>query len=181
MQTRLEKHFFDLAKLPLLTEVEWGLPEGFKHAIEMIKSAKKCFVIGNGGSASIASHMAEDFTKAAEIPMMAFNDASMITCFANDLGYENVFSTAIKYYVEPGDLVIAISSSGKSANILNGAWAAKEKGCQVITLSGFSPTNPLRKIGDINFYVPDSTYGGVEITHLSLLHTILDFICHDKT
>lgn len=185
MQERIEGHFKRLGELPLLTEASSEVNDiPLKNAIEIatifLRRPGRVFIIGNGGSAAIASHMAEDYTKNGGIPMMAFNDAAMITCFANDLGYENIFKAAMEYYVAPYDLVIAISSSGKSPNILNGVQAAKDKRCDVITFSGFKPDNPLRKMGNLNFYVPDESYGNVEITHLSLLHAILDFICEDK-
>lgn len=186
LDSRLNSHFDKLGKLPLstLASVKGGfctiLPNAMLRAMDLLRGARQCWIIGNGGSASIASHMAEDYTKNGGIPMMAFNDAAMITCFANDLGYEKIFEAAINYYAERMDLVIAISSSGKSPNILNGVTAAKAKGCNVITFSGFKPDNPLRKMGDLNFYVPDESYGNVEICHLSLLHCILDFICEDK-
>ncbi len=185
MQKRIDKHFERLGELPLKAEVTSPsrpllLDEGFSTAIEMLKKARTTFIFGNGGSAAIASHMAEDYTKNGGIRMMAFNDAPMLTCFANDMGYENVFKSAIAYYAEPKDLIIAISSSGKSENILNAVRHAAIIGCPVITLSGFKPDNPLRQLGNLNFYVPDESYGNVEITHLSLLHAALDFICEDK-
>lgn len=186
MKERIEQHFERLAELPLATLASIGgsfcttLPIGLDNAIEMLKEASKCWIIGNGGSAAIASHMAEDYTKNGGIRMSTFNDAALLTCFANDYGYERMFEMAVESYADKGDLLIAISSSGKSPNILNGVKAAKAKGCQVITFSGFKADNLLRQLGDLNFYVPDESYGNVEITHLSLLHGILDFICEDR-
>lgn len=185
MQTRIRKHFSKLAALPMAVEVssandDISLQNGFIRAISMLKKASITYIIGNGGSAAIASHMAEDYTKNGGVRMLAFNDAAMLTCFANDMGYENVFKSAIAYYAESKDLIIAISSSGKSENILNAVRCAAIKGCHIITFSGFNPDNPLRRLGNLNFYVPDDSYGNVEITHLSLLHAILDFICDDK-
>lgn len=180
MQARINEHFKTLGNLPFKTEVEFGMASGFAMAIEMLKKPRQCWIVGNGGSAAIASHMAEDYTKNGGIRLMAFNDAAMLSCFANDFGWENVFSAAIDYYARSADLVITISSSGKSENILNAAKKAKEKYCDVITFSGFEPDNPLRQLGDLNFYVPDKSYGNVEITHLSLLHAMLDFICGEE-
>lgn len=132
--------------------------------------------IGNGGSSSIASHMAIDYSKNGHIRSMAFNDVAAITCMGNDVGYENIFAQQLEYQFKPGDILVAISSSGKSPNILNAVNTAKKLG-RVITLSGFSPNNPLREMGDINFYVSESEYGLVEICHLTILHCILDIIC----
>ena len=134
----------------------------------------KVMFIGNGGSAGIASHQAIDFWKNGGIPSINFNDASQLTCLSNDYGYEYVFEKPITMFGKKGDILIAISSSGTSENILNAVQAAKEKDLFVITMSGFSKENPLRALGDINFYVPSEVYGHVEIAHLILSHTILD-------
>ena len=130
--------------------------------------------IGNGCSAAIASHMAIDYTKNGGIRAMAMNDGSALTCLSNDLGYENVFAKQLEMHARQGDLLVAISSSGSSENILPAVGTARERGCAVITLSGFSPNNPLRQMGDLNLYVPSGEYGFVEVTHLSLCHAMLD-------
>lgn len=134
----------------------------------------KIMFIGNGGSAGICSHAAIDYLKNGRIPAMAFNDGAALTCLGNDLGYEAVFAEQIGALGRSGDLLMAISSSGRSANILNGVAAARGIGCSVIGYSGFSPDNPLRLLGDVNFYVPSSRYGFVEILHLTLIHALLD-------
>ncbi|MFZ1989359.1 MAG: SIS domain-containing protein [Alphaproteobacteria bacterium] len=134
------------------------------------------FFIGNGGSAGIASHMAIDFTKNGGMRALAFNDGSYLTCLGNDLGFDRVFSKPLEMHARSGDLVFAISSSGRSANILNAADAAIERGCQLLTLSGFDENNALRRKGDLNFYVSSSEYGFVEISHLALIHMILDLV-----
>jgi D-sedoheptulose 7-phosphate isomerase len=140
-------------------------------------AGNKLIFIGNGGSATIASHMATDYSKNGEIRALALNDSSMLTCLGNDLGYDRVFAKQIELYACPGDLVIAISSSGRSANILNAVKAARTAKCKVVTLSGFTPDNPLRRLGELNFYVASDRYGFVEIGHLTICHAILDFLC----
>ena len=105
----------------------------------------KIIIIGNGGSASIASHLAVDLTKAANIRAINFNEASLLTCFSNDYGYERWAEKAIEFYADRSDLVILISSSGQSKNIINCAIKAKEMGLPIITLSGFMKKNPLKK------------------------------------
>jgi D-sedoheptulose 7-phosphate isomerase len=138
-------------------------------------SGNKLIFIGNGGSATIASHMATDLSKNAGIRTMACNDGSILTCLGNDYGFEHVFAKQIEFYGARGDLVVAISSSGKSANILNAVAAARQVGCTVITLSGFAPDNPLRQLGDVNLYLKSDLYGFVEIGHLVLCHAIVDY------
>jgi D-sedoheptulose 7-phosphate isomerase len=140
-------------------------------------AGNKIIFVGNGGSSAIASHMATDYSKNGDVRAMALNDSSMLTCLGNDLGYDRVFAKQIELYARADDLVIAISSSGRSANILNAVKAARAAGCAVVTLSGFTADNPLRHLGDINFYVASDRYGFVEIGHLTICHAILDFIC----
>jgi D-sedoheptulose 7-phosphate isomerase len=140
-------------------------------------AGNKLIFVGNGGSAAIASHMATDYSKNGNIRALALNDSSMLTCLGNDLGYDRVFAKQIELHARPGDLVIAISSSGRSANILNAVQAARDAKCAVVTLSGFSAENPLRRLGDINFFIDSDRYGFVEIGHLTICHVILDFIC----
>lgn len=134
----------------------------------------KAMIVGNGGSAGIASHMAIDFTKNGNLPTLAFNDGAALTCLGNDFGYEHVFARQIQAHGREGDLLLAISSSGASPSILRAVEAARERDCRVVTFSGFSPGNPLRRMGDINLYVASDQYGFVEVGHLALIHAILD-------
>jgi len=152
-----------------------------KLAVGLKGKNNKLIFIGNGGSASIASHMATDFLKNGGIPAVAFNDASLITCLSNDLGYENVFKKPIEMLAVKGDLLVSISSSGRSANILQATRAAREKSCFIITLSGFDSDNPLRKMGDINFYIESRSYGYVEIAHSTICHCLLDMITQKRS
>ena len=110
-------------------------------------------MVGNGGSASIASHLAVDFTKAAGVRSITFNESSLLTCFGNDYGYQNWVKKALEFYADKQDLIILISSSGNSKNIINGAKKAKEMNCKLVTFSGFSEDNGLNNLGDLNFWV----------------------------
>lgn len=160
------------------------LDEALDNSINLIikqaNAGGKILFIGNGGSASIASHMAVDFWKNAGIKALAFNDGSLLTCVSNDYGYQHVFEKPIEMFGNAGDILFAISSSGKSENILLAVLAAKQKGLKVLALSGFTEDNPLRKLGDINFYVPSAQYGHVEIVHLSICHCLVDTIIENK-
>ena len=147
---------------------------------ETHQSSKKIIIAGNGGSAAMASHVAVDFTKAAGIRAINFNEADLITCFANDYGYENWVAQALEAYADKGDLLVLISSSGNSQNILNGAKKAKEMGLLVITLSGFLPNNPLRELGNLNLWVDSTEYNIVEMTHHVWLVAIVDYMIETK-
>ena len=128
----------------------------------------------------MASHVAVDFTKAAGIRAVNFNEADLITCFANDYGYEHWTEKALEAYADPGDLAILISSSGKSQNILNAAKKANEMGLSAITVSGFLTDNPLRKLGDLNLWVDSTEYNIVEMTHHVWLVAIIDYLIETK-
>ncbi|MCK4529365.1 SIS domain-containing protein [candidate division WOR-3 bacterium] len=141
----------------------------------------KLMFIGNGASAAISSHMSTDFWKNGGMRAIAFNDSSLLTCLGNDYGYEYIFEKSVEMFADEGDILVAISSSGKSENILRGAHSAKSNGCGVVTLSGFESGNPLSLLGDFNFYVPDKSYGPVEIIHQSICHCILDAIVQENT
>jgi D-sedoheptulose 7-phosphate isomerase len=145
---------------------------GLAHAAQ--RHGNKLMFIGNGGSAGITSHLATDFSKNGGLRSTAFNDGAVLTCLGNDLGYENVFAKQIEWHGREGDVLVAISSSGRSANILKGVMAARDHGCAVVTLSGFADDNALRRLGDVNLYVRSPFYGFVEVAHLALLHAILD-------
>jgi D-sedoheptulose 7-phosphate isomerase len=154
--------------------------QGIKSVCDIIKKQSevdiKLLFIGNGGSAAIASHMAIDFWKNGGIKATAFNDSSLLTCISNDFGYNHVFEKPIEVFANKNDILFAISSSGKSENILRGVQTAKSKGCTVITFSGFDMDNPLRSMGICNFYVPSHEYGHVEVIHQYICHWILDVI-----
>lgn len=182
--SRLEQYFATLASTISHAEASEraGQAMPLEHAIEQAiawavaahERGNKLMIIGNGGSAGIASHSAIDYSKNGNLRTLAFNDGAALTCLGNDYGYEHVFAKQIEFHGRAGDLLVAISSSGRSPNILNAAACARDRGIQVVTLSGFSPENPLRRAGDLNFYVPSDQYGFVEISHQTLLHAIID-------
>ena len=140
-----------------------------------IKS-KKCkqHFVGNGASMAFTNHMALDWTKNGKVISCCYASASLLTAIVNDLGYDETFSAAVDWYGQPGDLLITISSSGNSKNIINAIKIARKKKIKVVTFSGLRPDNLSRKLGDLNFYVPAKTYGIVECAHQVLLHLWLD-------
>ena len=153
-----------------------------KQLVGIRSSRETLFFIGNGGSAGISMHMTTDFLKNGGIRTHSMHDPATLTCLANDYGYENVFSKQLEMAADAGDLLIAISSSGKSENILRAVRMAKGINCQVVTFSGFTVDNPLRTLGDYNVYVPCDSYGIVESIHQMILQQIVDEIggCYDK-
>ncbi len=137
----------------------------------------KTLIFGNGGSAAIASHFSVDLTKNANIRCVNYNEADLITCFANDYGFERWVEKTVDFYGDAGDLLILISSSGSSENMLNGVRAARTgKFRAVVTFSGFDENNPLGQLGDINFWINSRAYNFVENVHQMWLLAIVDLI-----
>ena len=154
------------------------LEEGAKKAVQMIldaeASSRKVMITGNGGSATIASHVHADLYKGVGVKSLVFTEQALLTALANDDGYGSVYEGPVRQWSLTGDLLITVSSSGGSENILRAATSAKELGCRVITLTGFKPDNPSRKLGDLNFYIDSSEYGFVETAHAALTHYLTD-------
>lgn len=154
--------------------------DGVKLLVDMFTMHKEkqtwLFFIGNGGSSAIASHMTADYMKNGGMNTYSLYDNAVTTCMGNDYGYEAIFSRPMEFLVKEGDLVVAISSSGNSPNIIAAIKTAKEKGATVVTLTGFSPDNQAKLLGDINVYVPCEKYGIVESVHNIILQQIVDMI-----
>lgn len=145
--------------------------------LDVKKNKNKIMIFGNGGSAAIASHVSVDLTKNANIRCTNYNEADLITCFANDYGYERWIEKAIDFYSDESDVLILISSSGKSKNMINACKSArKKKILKIITFTGHEKDNPLSKLGDINFWIDSKAYNFVENTHQIWLLTICDLI-----
>jgi D-sedoheptulose 7-phosphate isomerase len=145
------------------------------------KNRKKILIFGNGGSAAIASHFSVDLTKNAKIRCTNYNEPDLITCFSNDFGYERWVEMAIKYYGNKGDVLIVISSSGKSKNMINACIAArKKKFSKIITLTGHLVNNPVKKLGDINLWVNSKAYNYVENIHQFWLLSLVDLVIGKK-
>jgi len=148
------------------------------RVVQLILTARargnKVMLIGNGGSAAIVSHFHNDLSKAVGVRTLVFNELPLMTALANDEGYARVFDRPIAMWADPGDMLIAISSSGSSENIVRGATGALAAGATLITLSGFQSNNPLRALGQVNFYIPSDHYGMVEQVHSVLTHYFSD-------
>jgi D-sedoheptulose 7-phosphate isomerase len=132
------------------------------------------FLIGNGASASMASHVAADLAKNAHVHTEVFTDLALITAIANDLAFQDIFSEPLKRRLVPGDMVVAISSSGRSANILQAVETTRKLDGKVVTLSAMNSENPLSRLGDLNFYIPAQAYGMAETCHAAILHHWID-------
>lgn len=153
--------------------------EGLSRIVDSLHTTKtahaKVMIIGNGGSAAIASHFQSDLCKAAQIRAMVFTEPPLLTALSNDISYIAAYRELVNLWADKGDTLFSISSSGRSQNILDAVDTARERGCNpIITVSGFLPDNPLRGMGDINLYISSREYGYVELAHSVLTHYISD-------
>lgn len=160
------------------TGMQISVDVGFNQLCELSCSLNKSkntkYFVGNGASAAFADHMALDWTKNGGIISHSFSNVALLTAVGNDLSFEEVFAAPLNWYAKNGDILVAISSSGNSPDILSSINLAKEKNLFVITLTGLEPNNLARQRGDLNFYVPAKTYGIVECVHQIVLHIWLD-------
>jgi D-sedoheptulose 7-phosphate isomerase len=158
--------------------VSLGIEPGMSAAMQLLAQVRNnmgsVYIIGNGGSAGVASHAVVDFVNVAKLRAFTIHEPALMTCMANDFGYENAFARMLAQMAKPGDVLIAISSSGNSKNIRNAAVQMTNSGGMVITLSGFASDNPLRTLGDINIWLNSKNYGLVEIGHQFILHNLSD-------
>jgi D-sedoheptulose 7-phosphate isomerase len=175
-----QAHDSALAKLEItsIDGEELSHDQGFDalcdFSVKLTENGCQKYFIGNGASAAFAEHMALDWTKNGGVPCHTFASSPLLTAMGNDLGFDEVFSAPLGYYAKKGDLLVTISSSGNSSNIIKSIEVAREKGIGVVTFSGLQPNNQSRKMGDLNFYIPAKTYGIVECAHQVLLHVWLD-------
>ena len=155
-----------------------------EHVVDIFSEVDKrkttLYFIGNGGSAAIAIHMTADYLKNACIRTWSMHDPAVLTCLGNDYGYEYIFSKQLEIVANPGDILVAISSSGNSPSIVNAVRTAREKSCAIITLSGFREDNAIRQMGDYNLYIPSMKYGIVESVHNAVLQQIVDLLKERK-
>ncbi len=156
--------------------IEEAFEQWLSLALNVLKTRRTVYLIGNGASASMASHFAADLAKNAGLKTHTFSDLSLITAVANDISYEAVFREPLRRCAEEGDLLVAISSSGMSPNIIAGVKEALVHGMHVVTLSAKASDNTLRRLGRLNFFVPVMTYGLAETAHAAILHHWMDLV-----
>lgn len=148
---------------------------------EALKAGGKVFSCGNGGSMCDAMHFAEELTgryreDRPAYAAVAISDPSHITCVGNDFGFEHVFSRYIEAHGKKGDVLLAISTSGKSANVLNAAQQAKAEGIRVVALTG-NDDNPLKQIADVHIATPGGPFSDrVQELHIKVIHVLVELI-----
>lgn len=169
----------------VLAKMEVGAPsavamteDGLQQALSLLRGVQQrsgcVYLIGNGGSAAIVAHVQNDLVNKARLRAHVLHEASLLTCMTNDYGYERAYAEILERVLRSDDLLIAVSSSGRSKNILNAVEVARSRAAYILTLTGFTPENPLRAVGHVNVWLPSSDYGEVEIGHQLVLHYLAD-------
>ena len=173
----LDKYIEEFNKLILKASSQSDKIILISNLILKLKKANTVHIFGNGGSASIASHFSMDLTNSTHSKCLNYNDPGIITCYANDFKFENWISRAIKKYGSKNDILILISSSGKSKNMINGLKAAKKKKfSKIISFTGFNEKNYLNNNSDVNFWIDSKKYNLIENAHQFYLLAIVDMI-----
>lgn len=157
-----------------LLHPEQGIEEWCRITHETRQARRCMYFVGNGASAAMASHMAADFSKNCDCRAFAFNDSALMTAISNDIQYEECFAMPLTRFASAFDMLITISSSGNSPNVTKAIQRARELDLRIITLSAMQADNKSRTLGDLNFWIPASTYGLAEAGHQALLHCWLD-------
>ena len=173
-------HTLDQTRIYIENDTALDYDAGMQTLVECFTRHKKeetqIFFIGNGGSSAIASHMTADFMKNGGMKTYSLYDNAVTTCMGNDYGYEYVFSRPLEFLGQERDLLVAVSSSGNSQNIVNAISMANVKDMETVTFTGFKENNKSRQLGMINVYVPSEKYGIVESIHNLMLQQVVDMI-----
>ncbi len=156
------------------TPVDAALLIWVKETFRVFTDSQRIFMAGNGASATMAEHFGLDAMKNAHLNTINFSETSYLTAVSNDISYEDVFLLKLERLAEKGDMLITISSSGSSPNVVKALEYATANGITCVTLSAMKPENKSRQLGNINFYVPAPTYGLAESIHSSIMHCWLD-------
>jgi D-sedoheptulose 7-phosphate isomerase len=172
----LTNYFEEYQRLAFRAEYHPLIEEFAGLAAKVRDRGGKLIFAGNGASASTSEHGAVDFTKQGKVCAITFHDPNLITCFANDFGYDNWIAKAVEYHSKPDDAVVLISVSGTSPSVVNAAKYAKSVGLPVVSFTGRKPDNPLRQLSDVAFFVPSDAYNVVECIHTIWLTAAIDLL-----
>ena len=172
----LDGYFQQYRDLLVNDEVKARIADFAALALEVRAAKGKRMFAGNGASASISEHGAVDFTKQGGVRGVTFHDPNLMTCFANDFGYDHWVAKALEHYADPGDAVVLISTSGRSPSVVNAAHTARRMGLKVVAFTGRDADNPLKAAADLNFWVPSNAYNVVENLHSIWLTATIDYL-----
>ena len=182
MKNFLKNYYNDIHNISSLSFTNLKKLETIKRKITNLPKKNKLIFCGNGGSSATCSHVSVDFTKNAKIKSINFNETDLVTCLANDYGYEKWISKALELYALKGDILFLLSVSGKSKNLVKAVEYCNKKNIQIITLTGTNKNKTIIKKNKkgINLFVNSKSYNKVEIVHHMYLLSLIDY-CIGKT
>jgi D-sedoheptulose 7-phosphate isomerase len=172
----LSAYFEEYQRLAFDPEIHATIERFAELAVAVRDRGGKLMFAGNGASASTSEHGAVDFTKQGKVRSITFHDPNLITCFANDFGYDHWIAKAIEYHAAPDDAVVLISVSGNSPSVVNAAKYARSVGLPVVSFTGRKPDNALKQLADLDFFVPSEAYNVVECIHSIWLTATIDLV-----
>jgi len=178
-EKKINNYFNNYFNIILHLKKEKNKINQIKKILLNVKKNQKILIFGNGGSSLIASHFALDVSNVLNKKCINLSDSGLITCFANDFGFENWIDRAIKTYANKGDILFLISSSGTSKNMINAITKNKSIFKKIITLTG-KCKSPLVRLSNINIQINSNTYNIVENSHQIALLSIVDLIKENK-
>lgn len=186
----IDSYFQEVIKCIVLLKRQ-PLEQTIEVIVEAYRNDRKIYILGNGGGASTASHIACDLGKGTlsrvydqkekRLHVISLTDnVALITAYANDISYDDIFLQQLRNLVEPNDVVIAISGSGNTKNVLNAIAYAKKIGAKTIGLTGFNNGGKLAQIVDIPLIVKTNHYGPLEDVHMMIGHLVSACIANIK-
>ena len=167
-----KKYFGDY--INLIKNINFSDINLFYKLIKKLKKNNKILIFGNGAGAAIASHVASDLTNSSRIRALSFDNTAHITCFANDYKFENWIKKTISFHYQKGDLVILLSSSGNSKNMIVAANYCNKRNIEFISITGFKKSNKLNKLSKNSLWINSNLYNHVESIQLLILLSLVD-------
>jgi len=174
----LKNYFKNYTKL--VNQIDIKKINHFFNLVKSLKKKNKVLIFGNGAGAAIASHVASDLTNSSKIRALSFDNSAQITCFANDYKFENWIKKTLNYHYDKGDLVILLSASGNSKNMVNAARYCRKKKINFFSITGFNKKNKLNKESKNFYWINSKSYNYVESIQLLILLSIVDRFGHRR-
>ena len=169
----LLKHYLN-NYIDLINELDIKKIDHFFELIKKIKKNNKVLIFGNGAGAAISSHVASDLTNSSGVRALSFDNSAHITCFANDYGFDNWIKKTLQHHYIHGDLVILLSASGNSKNMLVAANYCNEKKINFFSITGFQKNNKLNKLSKNTMWINSKSYNHVETIQQLILLSLVD-------
>ncbi len=168
-----KNYFLELQKLQNKIDTK-SIEKSYEQIIKVNKKKGKILIFGNGANISNAAHFATDMTKNGKIETLVLNDPNLITCFSNDYGFDKWIEKSILYYAKKKDLIIFLSASGTSRNLVNAAKFCKKNKIKTLAITGFKKNNALLKNSNFRIWINSNAYNLIEVIQATILSSFVD-------